>query len=256
MAYAAPSITASGTTFAQFQAGGVSGHLEKLIAAQGATLAPTVAHTWTATGGGSTLGLLAAGTYYSVVTETNGWGETTIGPESGQITVSAGNKPRITFAALKSGNTARNVYIGAVNGTTGGPYKLYATGITASTYDLLVAAPTNSYAVSAPLSNSTGVTYVDSRGVTHNDFLSFIRQLERDTGFRAYKWLRDNITNFNQGNPVTFLSTIEKLHKVHAVFAVMSTLCSEMGTLIDSNPGTITNTTTTIGTSSMARTQP
>jgi hypothetical protein len=32
--YTPPSITASGTTFAQFQTGGISGHLERLIAAQ------------------------------------------------------------------------------------------------------------------------------------------------------------------------------------------------------------------------------
>ena len=54
-------VVASGTTFAQFQAGGASGHLELLIAAQGATLAPTVAATLAETGSGGTL---PAATYY------------------------------------------------------------------------------------------------------------------------------------------------------------------------------------------------
>src|SRR5262249_22977883 len=109
MAYSNPSVTASGTSFAQFQAGGLSGQLERLITAAAATLAPTVAHTWNATGGGASGGLLAAGTYYSVVTESNGYGETTAGPESSQITVASTNIPRITFQSLKSGNISRNV---------------------------------------------------------------------------------------------------------------------------------------------------
>ena len=74
MSYTAPSVTASGTTFAQFQAGGASGHLELLIAAQAATAAPTAAPTLSETGSG---GSLTAATYYAVVTESNGFGETT-----------------------------------------------------------------------------------------------------------------------------------------------------------------------------------
>src|SRR5947208_14421712 len=108
MAYTSPNIIASTATFAQFQAMGASGQLELMITKQIATLAPTVAATATATGGGATGGALAAGTYYFVVTETNGKGETTIGPESAQLTVSATNIPRVTFQTLKTGNTARN----------------------------------------------------------------------------------------------------------------------------------------------------
>ena len=40
MSYTAPTVVASGTTFAQFQAGGASGHLELLITAQAATAGP------------------------------------------------------------------------------------------------------------------------------------------------------------------------------------------------------------------------
>src|SRR5947209_6026650 len=122
MGYTSPNVIASGTTFAQFQAGGVSGHLERLIAAQAATLAPTAAPT--ATGGGSIGGLLAAGTYYLVFTESNGFGETTKSPESAQLTVGATNIPRVTFPSLKTGNLARRLYLGARNGPTGGPYML------------------------------------------------------------------------------------------------------------------------------------
>ena len=119
-----------------------------------ANSAPTSAPTATATGGGSTGGTLAAGTYYIVFTETNDLGETTASPESSQLTVSAGNIPRVTFPSLKTGNTARNLYLTAANGSTGTEV-LYATGITTSTYDVATAAPVSS--VTPPVSNGTGL---------------------------------------------------------------------------------------------------
>jgi hypothetical protein len=217
-----------------------------------------VAHTWTATGGGSSGGLLAAGTYYSVVTETNGIGETTKGPESTQITVSAGNKPRITFQTLKTGNTARNVYIGAVNGSTGGPYTLYATGITTSTYDLVAAAPTNSFAVAPPTVNTTGLTYTDGNSIGHNEVLTFLRFLEGDAdgGGPLYRYLRSIIADFNRGDPIAFAGVIQKFRHAHTAIAMLNTLCSEMGTLIDANPGTLGTTATGIGSRITVRTWP
>src|SRR4051812_13890347 len=138
-AYTSPSITASGVNWSGLKSKGFSGHLDALQAAQPQpgtpNSAPTVAATATATGGGATGGLLAAGTYFFIVSETNGYGETTLGPESAQLTVASTNIPRVTFQTLKSGNTARNLYVGALGGVTGGPYTLYARGITAGTYD-------------------------------------------------------------------------------------------------------------------------
>ena len=105
MAYTSPSITPSGTTFAQFQAGGASGILERLIAANFAGTAAPGVPTISATGGGTTGGNLAAGTYYVKVTESNGLGETTASPEV-SVTIAAGNIPQVTFAALQAGNTS------------------------------------------------------------------------------------------------------------------------------------------------------
>ena len=82
LTYQNPSEPPRAETFAEWQAGGLAGHLEAMITANVATVAPMVAATSTATGGGSSGGLLAAGTYYFVITETNGIGETTAGPES------------------------------------------------------------------------------------------------------------------------------------------------------------------------------
>ncbi len=111
MAWVAPNIQASGTTFAELQAAGATGHLERLISAQVSsypTTAPSSAATVTAGGSGHTL---AAATYYVCVTETNGWGETTTNTPT-SVTVTAGESMAVTFNALQIGNTVRNLYLG------------------------------------------------------------------------------------------------------------------------------------------------
>jgi hypothetical protein len=257
MSYTAPSVTASGATFAQFQAGGASGHLELLIAAQAATAAPTVKASWTATGGGSSGGTLAAGTYYGVVTESNGFGETTASPEQDQITVSAGNIPRITFQTLKTGNVSRNVYLGAKNGSSGGPYYLYARGVTASTYDISAAIATNDYAATTPPTvNTTGFTYTDANGNVHKKRLELLRSAKDGNLEDVYRYLRTLVADFNRGNPMGYTNTVNRLRDAHATFAILATLCSEIGTLIDANPGTTGRSTNGIGLATTRRTWP
>ena len=86
MSYANPNVLPSGTTFPQFQQGGASGQLERLITANAASEAnPTVAATLSATAGGTVGGLLAPGVYYVNFTESNGLGETTLSAEAGPI---------------------------------------------------------------------------------------------------------------------------------------------------------------------------
>lgn len=242
MAYIAPTIKPSGTTFAQFQAAGATGQLERLIAANfSGTSAPT-APTVNATGGG-TGGSLAAGTYYVRVTETNGIGETLPSTEA-TFTIGAGNIPELTFAALQSGNTARNVYVG----TASGAETLYATGITASTYNLSAAQPTNSFAVAPPTANSTGLVSVDSNAaITGNAKMQALRACERTKLQSVWDGLANTIDQFNRGEPGSFASMVAKLRDAHTVFAMMAQLCDEMGTLIDTNPGTFHNVPTSIG---------
>jgi len=86
MSYTPPSVTPSGTTFAQFQSGGASGHLERLIAAQAATSNPTAALMATATGGGQSI---AAPTVAATAFATGGGA--TIANPSTQATVSVGS---------------------------------------------------------------------------------------------------------------------------------------------------------------------
>lgn len=255
MSYQAPAPVASGTTFAQFQSGGASGHLELLITAQAATVAPTSGATATAAGGGSTGGLLAAGTYFFVFTESNGFGETTKSPEGSQLTVSPGNQPQFTFPSLKTGNKSRNLYLGAVGGITGGPYTLYASGITTTTFTAAVAVPANSYAVAPPTVNTTGLTST-SAGVVQNKTLELLRSCRDGNLEDVYRFLRTVIDDFNRGNPSAFPSVMMKLRHAHAVFAMLDTLCSEMGALIDANPGTLGRSIDAIGNTKTKRTWP
>ena len=85
------------------------------------------------------------------------------------VTIASGNIPQVTFAALQAGNTARNVYVG----TASGAEVLYASGITAGTYNLSAPIPINSYAVPVPTTNTTGLISVNAAtGVVGNQKLS------------------------------------------------------------------------------------
>jgi hypothetical protein len=246
--YQSPSVTASGETFAQWQAGGLSDHLERSITAQVATVAPTVAATATATGGGASGGLLAASTYYFVITEINGFGETLAGPVSTVLTVGAANIPRITFQALKSGNTARNIYITAAGGVNTGPWFFYAGGITASTFDLTIAVTTDSSSLmQPPTSNTTGLT---------RKKLELLRSLKNGNADQLMKFARGVITNFNQGEPISTQEAMTKLRDAHGVFAMMSTIFAEAGVLLAQNPGTIGSAVLANGERKIVRTWP
>lgn len=243
MAYTTPTIVPSSTTFALFQAGGASGILERLIAANLAGTAAPGAPTILATGGGTSGGSLAAGTYYVKVTETNGMGETTASPEV-SVTIAAGNIPQVAFTSLQAGNTARNVYVGKA----GGGEILYATGVTAGTFNLSVAIPTGSYAVPVPTVNTTGLngTNPAAAGVA-NQKLTALRACEKGRLQAVWDNLAGLISQFNRGEPVAFGSVVTKLREAHTVFALLSQLCAEVGSLVDANPGHLTNVPTGIG---------
>jgi hypothetical protein len=250
MSYTAPTVVASGTTFAQFQAGGSSGHLELLIAAQAATAAPTVAATLSETGSGGTL---PAATYYCVVTESNGFGETTAGPASTGQAITLGQDLVCTYQSLKSGNTSRNLYIGTAST---GPFTLAASGVTTGTTTISAPLPANSYAVAPPTVNTTGFTYTDANGTVHNKKLELLRSAKDGNLEFTYEYLRQAVYDFNHGNPVSFGGAIMRIRDAHAVFAMLATLCSEMGTLVDANAGTLGTKQDGIGNTVGKRTWP
>jgi hypothetical protein len=249
--YTSPSITASGTTWSQLKGRGLSGALDGLIAAQPQpgtpNSAPTVAATATATGGGATGGLLAAGTYYFVVAETNGIGETTLGPESAQLTVASTNIPRVTFQTLKSGNTARNLYVGALGGSTGGPYTLYARGITAGTFDMAVAVPTDSSTVAPPTANTTALSTKQ---------IDLLRSLKYGNLQQVIDHAASVLRDYLQSDPIPHDRMLKHWGEAHVAVAALNTLFSEIGTLLVTNPGSLTTAAWGAGLTRSVRTLP
>ena len=254
MAFPVPSLTASGISFATWQQDGPTGHLKALIAANlSATAAPTAAPTLAATADtGSTL---PTATYYVKITETNAFGETTPSPLStGQAITSGTNHLTVTFPSLKTGNTARNVYVGVAS--DGSDLKLAVSGVTASTAAISAPLPTNSYAVKPPTVSSTGLTFVDANGNTITDSQELSQDVINGNLQYVFKYLQDAIGNFNSGKPMPFNSAIQKLRHAHGALLLLTTMCAESGTLMDANAGTIVNASTGIGGSKQVRTWP
>jgi hypothetical protein len=255
MTYVAPNIPPSGTTFAQWQSGGASGHLENLITAFAATSAPVTAPTVSATGVSTAGGALAAGGYFCKFTETNGVGETTASPESAVFTVAAGNIPKVTFPALHTGNLDYNVYLTAANGATNTEV-LYATGVSSATTALAIAAPSNSFAVAPPPLNTTNLTYTDENSNGILTALQGLRGFKYGNGEDAYRTLAKFVQDFNEGDPMIFRAAVQKLRHAHTIFLTLATLCNEAGVLLDANAGTLKSAATGIGARQGVRTWP
>lgn len=252
-------ITASSSTFAQLQAGGPSAHMERLITANGtASVAPTSAATATATGGGSTGGNLAAGTYYFVFTEGNGWGETLISPEGSQLTISAGNIPQFTFPSLKTGNLYRNLYLGVQGGSSGGPYFLYKTGITSTTFSASAAVGTNSQSlVQPPATSTTGLTSTNATtGVTGNRRLTNLRAASNNRLQQAYDNYVQAVNDFLRGEPSDYQMVMQLQRDFHCMVGFLDTMCGEIGVLLDANSGTIHVSSNAIGNATQKRQWP
>jgi hypothetical protein len=165
----------------------------------------------------------------------------------------------VTFQALQAGNLARNVYLTSqvAGAATTLAEVLYATGVTAGSYNLSIAAPTNSYAVSPPFSmNSTGLAYLDPSGNVQDKAVQLVRAGKRGNLEDAYRFVTSELSNWNHGDPQTFPAIIQKLRHAHAVFNVLAQCCADIGTLIDANAGTLGSTQTGIGNRQGKRTWP
>jgi hypothetical protein len=83
-----------------------------------------------------------------------------------------------------------------------------------------------------------------------------IRSANKGNLQAAYNYLRQVIADFNRGDPSTFGGVETKLRHAHTCFAMLATLCAEMGTLIDANAGTLGTAATGIGGRKGVRTWP
>lgn len=247
MAYSTPSVTTSSAAFTQLQAGGLSGVLELLVTAnKTARSNPVTAATVSAAGVSNAGGSLAAGGYIFNFTESNGVGETAVSTDSAAMTVATAGIPLITFPALQTGNTSRNAYLSAANGATGTKV-LYATGVTTITMALSAAAPTNSFAAAPPTVNTTGYTYTDTNGNVHNEVIDFVRAFKSNNGQKAYTALRKVVEDYLRGDPTPYRASMMRFRQAATTFHLMAKACDDIGTLMDSNAGSLTTAATGTG---------
>ena len=154
--------------------------------------------------------------------------------------------PKVTFPALQTNNLARNLYATSAGGGTGTEV-LYLRGVTANTTYMSTAATTGSFAAALPTANSTAP---NTRQIEN------IRAVENNQFDMVYRRARQLAYNFLHGDPVTQPDMMKKLTDFQMAVLMMNTVCNEMLTLIDANPGHFQTVQTGIGTPITKRTWP
>lgn len=245
MAYQTIVLPASGTSFTQFQAGGIAAMIERLItviAGITPTLAPSAAPTLSETGSGGTL---PNGTYYAINEESNGIGFTTASAASTGQAITLGQNLVITPAALQTNNVSRRYFVSAVSNA--GPWTMVAQGSTASTLTVSAPLPTNSSGISPQLTNTTALSV---------EKISELRSAGTGNLETTFQKLRQLTRNFNQGNPIAFDELQNKLMDTQLTFAALAQCCAEAGVLIDANPGTFGTVASLLNAPTPVRTWP
>lgn len=98
-----------------------------------------------------------------------------------------------------------------------------------------------------PTVNTTGYQTVDYQ---------MLRSLRTGNLKEVYRRARELVDNFNRGTPSVHAQTLFDLKRVHLVFATIAQLFSEIGTLVDANPGHVGTVRTGIGNASQKHTWP
>lgn len=231
MAYKTPNVRASTLAWADLKAGGLNAILDGLVAANTALTAPSSQATVSTTAGAATS--LAAGVYYASYTFSNTLGETTVGTgRSNSFTIildDTDDKPRITVPSLPTGASGINIYLTAAGGAAGSE-KLYATGVTTTTY------------------NATSATWLDSaKGIPSSNTTAMSNILEQISMMKTRRWdqvmrrINSNINNFISGQPIDMAEARAMISRDAALIKALSTALDEIGTLVEANPGTVLN---------------
>lgn len=195
-----------------------------VIAAADPTLAPTAAPTLSESGSGGTL---PAATYWAVITESDGYGETTPSPVSASQAITLGQDLVVTFPALQTGNAYRSVYVGTA---VGGPFLLVAQGITAGTYTISAPLPSNSFAVPPDAGNKTALT---------QSKINCLRAAKGGNLEPVYQNFSILCAQWNSGQPIAFTQSQAKLKDFHIAALALAQIANEIGVLMDAHPGTL-----------------
>jgi hypothetical protein len=230
--YVRPMLMPSGTTWAQFQAGGLGTILDNLMAANPAVPAPATQLTVDPIGGGASGGSLPNGTYFVTCTNVGPAGETMAGGESAKFTVAPGNIPRVTFPALPPGVGCRNLYATLARGPAGSEV-LYAAGITAVTFDLSIAGYADA-AAQPPMSDQSALSNLAS-------LINMGRAHKFDMLYQATAKL---FGNFAAGRAMLQQEMMTRTRQHAAVFTALKVAVDEAASLIHANTGTLTTAPT------------
>lgn len=237
-AYVTPTIQASSSNLAHLKTGGLKIILDRLVAANPAKANPTTQATATATGGGASGGLLAAGTYYLSYSFVDAFGETTIGTSrSALLTVASTNIPRVTVPSLPTGVQSINLYATPAGGAAGSEV-LYASGITSTTFDMAYAAKTDLNAT-LPESNTTGAAI---------DQLNAISGLYSGNAGNYLIALNEWVSSILSGAPAQEREIRRKLIQFTGTAKLYYTAWNELATLLWTNLGTAGYTVPSAGT--------
>lgn len=223
----ATTIVASGTTWAQLKTGGPRAVLDNLVSTNTAKADPSTTATVSATGGGASGGLLQVGStasWYFVYTFCDAFGETLGGGRSTATSVATTNIPRVTLPAKPTGVSHMNLYLGTVSGSE----TLYATGITATTFDCSYAAWSDP-GMTLPTVNSTGAA-------AHRALLYSILD---SNGSVQQKVFSDFLSNYLRGDAIERRDYYRHLARHEGVLRAWMTMFAEIRTLVAANPGTL-----------------
>ena len=157
------------------------------------------------------------------------------------------NIPKITaFPSLQTGNIARNIYLTSARGVSGTEV-LYYRESTATTFAFANPIAAANATATLPTVNTTGYTALD---------FQLVRDAKNGKLDESFRRLRQLIADWSRGTPMAQSQTIANMKRLHNVFAVLNQLCTEIGVLVEANPGHLTSVTTGIGNAGSKRVWP
>jgi hypothetical protein len=148
------------------------------------------------------------------------------------------NRPVVTFPALQTNNTSRNLYLTQPGGATGSE-TLYQSGITTTTYTMTKSNSPSS-GIPLPTANSTALS-------GQGDQMQFARFPETKKMDRIVERGRQCLHDFLRGSPQNQQDMLRQFREAHTSVALLNQAFTEAGVLVDANPGHLTTVTTGIG---------
>jgi hypothetical protein len=227
----------SGTTWAQYKAGGLKTVLDNLVADNPPIANPSTAATVTSSSAASSLPIANGYTVSYSWVET--LGETLAGGTSAPFNqVDSAHLNTATIPALPASAQCVNLYL--YNPATG-LTSIYATGLTTTTFALSYPLTPDMPSMQAPPANTTGATGDSNLEVLYSIILSQKTEL-------TFEQLSENLSNWLSRYPIEWREAARRHNRWTGVFAYWYQCLSEIETLFFANvPTSAGYTTSAIG---------